>query len=425
LPVDNAITKEEEAILWRSLERIPEKYREPLVLFYRQHQSIEAVAEELDLTTDAVKQRLTRGRKMLQEQVLAFVEGALQRTNPGKVFTAEVMAVLPSWSASSKAAMLSAAAKSGAAVKGAGLAGWFGVILSPVLFLLGNYASYRMSMDEAETDHERHHTKALFRRSLLGALGVTALLAYPLYLVCRGQIDPGLYASLLINQVIGSFFLMCLVMALLTLPARRRYLIETLNQQYAGNFPMAAYEYCSPWRLLGWPLLHVRIGDRFDVVRGPVKAWIAVGSSHAVGLIFASGGVAVAPISFGGVAIGLFSMGAISLAVLSLGACGFGCWAYGAMAVGWQAYGGSVLAWHAASGGLAVAHDYAFGAVAWALQSNTEVAKQFVAQDRFFWFARSILSTHPLLCTLAWVLPVTLQARIVARARRRREASGQ
>jgi len=31
--------REEEAILWRSLERIPETYREPLILFYREHES--------------------------------------------------------------------------------------------------------------------------------------------------------------------------------------------------------------------------------------------------------------------------------------------------------------------------------------------------------------------------------------------------
>jgi hypothetical protein len=30
---EKAITKEEEAILWRSIERVPEIYREPLILF--------------------------------------------------------------------------------------------------------------------------------------------------------------------------------------------------------------------------------------------------------------------------------------------------------------------------------------------------------------------------------------------------------
>ena len=46
LPSERAISQEEEAILWRSLERIPEIYREPLILFYREHQSVETVANE-------------------------------------------------------------------------------------------------------------------------------------------------------------------------------------------------------------------------------------------------------------------------------------------------------------------------------------------------------------------------------------------
>ena len=56
LPVDHTISNEEQAILWRSLERIPEIYREPLVLFYREQQSIEAVAEKLELTEDLLVQ---------------------------------------------------------------------------------------------------------------------------------------------------------------------------------------------------------------------------------------------------------------------------------------------------------------------------------------------------------------------------------
>src|SRR3954451_3332828 len=38
-PSDCSIRREEEAILWRSIERIPENYRQPLVLYYREHQS--------------------------------------------------------------------------------------------------------------------------------------------------------------------------------------------------------------------------------------------------------------------------------------------------------------------------------------------------------------------------------------------------
>src|SRR5690242_12903170 len=35
LPSESTICREEEAILWRLIERIPDSYREPLVLFYR------------------------------------------------------------------------------------------------------------------------------------------------------------------------------------------------------------------------------------------------------------------------------------------------------------------------------------------------------------------------------------------------------
>src|SRR6187402_2992031 len=92
---DQAVHQEEQALMWSALERVPEIYREPLVLYYREHRSVEHVAVALDLTEDAVKQRLARGRKILQEQVLAFVEGALARSTPGKLFTVSVLAMLP------------------------------------------------------------------------------------------------------------------------------------------------------------------------------------------------------------------------------------------------------------------------------------------------------------------------------------------
>src|SRR5881394_926292 len=55
LPSDHTISREEEAILWRSIERIPASYREPLVLYYREHQSVENVAAALDLSDEAVR----------------------------------------------------------------------------------------------------------------------------------------------------------------------------------------------------------------------------------------------------------------------------------------------------------------------------------------------------------------------------------
>ena len=67
LPGEQAIRDEEQAILWRAIGRIPATYREPLVMFYREQKSIAHVAAALELNEDAVKQRLTRGRRLLQE----------------------------------------------------------------------------------------------------------------------------------------------------------------------------------------------------------------------------------------------------------------------------------------------------------------------------------------------------------------------
>src|SRR5437867_6004013 len=186
LPSDGAISREEEAILWRSIERIPESYREPLVLYYREQQSVENVAAALDLSEDAVKQRLSRGRKLLHEQVLAFVEGALERTSPGKAFTIGVLAALPAFTIPAKAAAVGvAAAKGGTTAKAAAASGWFSAIPAPALGFFGNYIGYRTGMDRAQSDHEREHIKSVYRKLSACILGFLA--AYCLLMIGANQ----------------------------------------------------------------------------------------------------------------------------------------------------------------------------------------------------------------------------------------------
>src|SRR5947208_10195948 len=90
-PAEEAVSREEESLVWQALERIPEAYREPLILFYRGDRSVAEVAGALALSEDAVKQRLSRGRGMLREQVAELVEGGLRRSRPGRRFTVVVM----------------------------------------------------------------------------------------------------------------------------------------------------------------------------------------------------------------------------------------------------------------------------------------------------------------------------------------------
>jgi len=151
LPSEETITREEEAILWRSLSNVPETYREPLILFYREHQSVASVAAELELSEDAVKQRLSRGRKLLQEEVLLFVERALGQTAPTEAFSAMVLAALP------MAAASTATAGAGAAIKGAGASklGFLWALFAPFVGLFSALTVSWMSVQFAPNKRER------------------------------------------------------------------------------------------------------------------------------------------------------------------------------------------------------------------------------------------------------------------------------
>ena len=113
-PADEAVSREEESLVWQALERIPEAYREPLILFYREDQSVAEVAAALVLSEDAVKQRLSRGRGCCGTELAELVEGVLQRSRPGRRFTVTVMAGLAAHAAGAKTALAGAGAGAGA-----------------------------------------------------------------------------------------------------------------------------------------------------------------------------------------------------------------------------------------------------------------------------------------------------------------------
>jgi hypothetical protein len=397
LPHDQAIGKEEEAILWRSLERIPEIYREPLVLFYREHQSINNVATALELSEDAVKQRLSRGRKLLAEEVAAFVEGALARTNPGKVFTLGVLAALPiALTTSAKAAALGVAAmKGGATAKAAGGLGVLSTILSPLIGLVGPWLQYRMLLDTAKTAAERAGVKRYFRK-LTGLILAFGVLLIALILLGGAFVTthPAWFAAMLITLVAGFVF----AAARFAMWSDRMFTEHRLQRAaHEGNLPEhPVWEYRSRIELLGLPLVHIRItrSAGSDARQAPVKAWFAAGDS-AFGVLFAFGGLAVAPVAIGGLAVGLMPWGGISLGVLAVGGFAFGGWAFG----------GCALAWSAALGGLAVARDFALGGIAHAAQVNNPLAENFIRGQVFFQ-KMEVFSRHIGWLNLLWLIPM-------------------
>jgi len=122
LPDEQAISNEEQAILWHVLSGLPQVYREPMVLFYRQNESVPKVAEALDISEEAVRQRLSRGRLMLAERVTRVIRSGLRRSGPGPGFAVAVIGALPILAAvtTAKGAVIGVSAAKGAT----GNAGW-------------------------------------------------------------------------------------------------------------------------------------------------------------------------------------------------------------------------------------------------------------------------------------------------------------
>lgn len=154
-PEERAILREEEEMIWRAIAAIPEQYREPLVLYYREGMSVLGASSALGISEDAMKQRLARGRAMLAEQLVQVVAESLAKSKPGVEFTASVMMVI-----GGKGTLVATGAMSasqGVATVGSSMA-WPAVHL-PLLAWL-----FKTAYGEMRSSRERE----VFRRGMIG-----------------------------------------------------------------------------------------------------------------------------------------------------------------------------------------------------------------------------------------------------------------
>ena len=406
-PEDAIISREEESLIWHSLENIPETYRTPLVLFYRQDQSVNEVALSLDLTPGATRQRLSRGRALLREKVAGLVERTLSGSRPGKSFTIATLAALPALCTQAKAAGVAVAAAEGAALaKSAATLGLGGAVLGALGGLLGGYVGARTAIANARSSQERR----FLVRVGWATLGLTSVFATCLTLLILfatelqsegGALFTTLLIALIVSYTVG--------MGGMSLRMHRRMKsIHEEERTRGGLYPEAPplmrdrrrREYKSRATLLGLPLVHVAFGGISEGTPKPAKAigWIAIGDLS-FGVLLSIGGVAVGGIALGGISCGLLALGGGAAGVVALGGAAFG----------WMAAGGAAVASHAAIGGLAIASDYALGGLAVATEANSDAAREFLANhplttamkalaDYSWWFL--LLPLWPVLTTL-------------------------
>ncbi len=236
-PSAQAVSREEEAILWRALERIPDAYRQPLILFYREQQSVERVAVELELSEDAVKQRLARGRKLLHEEVIAFVEGTLTRTAPGQEFSGAVLAALPLAAASAATAGAGLGAKGTAVAKSGGWVALLGAWLVPIISIVGGVTAQWLIVRASPTDRERR-----VKRNWFVGLWVFALVwCIPVQFAVNSLSQHFKWSDHMYFSVMAGFWLFYAVVATtLTIVMVRRFLaIRQESERAVGTLRRA------------------------------------------------------------------------------------------------------------------------------------------------------------------------------------------
>jgi RNA polymerase sigma factor (sigma-70 family) len=425
-PAGQAMSREEERILWRSLEEIPEAYREPLILFYREQQSIERVAAILDLSEEAVRQRLSRGRKMLQERVVAFVEGALARTAPGNPFTLGVMSVLPGLTTATSGPVIgSAALKGGAAGKAAAAWGLGAVLAGLLIKVLPPVAATWAMIKLPESKPGRQ----------IARKGWAILWAY--IILFYALVNAGVYygakthywhthpRTVLAGQLVVTFGFIAPLLFLFRWWALKQAPIRKAEMEEAARNPNSTswykpYEYRSKRTLLGLPLVHVRYNCVKDGKTLPAIGWIALGSTKAYGILFASGAIAVGGITFAPLSIGLLAWGGFGIGLLAFGGLALGFAAMGGGSVGYMAYGGGAIGWLGAGGGVTWARHYALGGSAVAEHANDHAAWLFMHHNLFF---RHVENVTGVMILLSWLMPVGMGVHAMVRRQRQARAA--
>ena len=175
------IAAERRRAVMEAIDLLPDETREVVTLFYREGQSVVQVASLLDLSEAAVRQRLSRARTRLRDELLDRLGHDLVDSAPGSAFVAGVAAALTVGAP----AATSAATIGAAGAKGIGPFGKIAVLFggatlgaagSAFVVVLGVRRLERTAYD----DEERRALGRLKRVNVLttfaGAFGLAAAL---------------------------------------------------------------------------------------------------------------------------------------------------------------------------------------------------------------------------------------------------------
>jgi RNA polymerase sigma factor (sigma-70 family) len=261
---DELVAAQEQVILRETLAQLPEETRESLTLFYMEQQSIAQTAALLQLSEDATKQRLSRARRMLREDILERFGDAIGASAPGAAFGAAVLAALPFSAPGTAAAMTAAGTKAtGGSTASSTLAylAWLLKLAIPVAtlsapFLAMSWYGARQFLRIARDERERRQMRWFWATQMV--LLVAAMTGF--------EVRPHHFQHWGDLVVFAAFSASLLAIHLLWLPriVRRRHELEMREDPARAT---AARRREKLGRILGWGL-------------GMGGAWVALVIKH-------------------------------------------------------------------------------------------------------------------------------------------------
>ncbi|HVU17204.1 MAG TPA: sigma-70 family RNA polymerase sigma factor [Candidatus Didemnitutus sp.] len=398
-PGESAIRSDQAALMWSALAELPEAYREPMVLFYRENQSAAHVAEALELSEETVRQRLSRGRAMLSERMAALVEETLERSAPKPALVLSILVMLPGPLAPTllEATGLGAGTKTLATAGGvAGFAAKGGLALKFISALAFLPALLQGATDFIRFNEQNPNSPADPVRRKAAWAYLTHHVGIGLFMVAAGVLP-----QLMSRRAWPWFAAPIVLVAFVAIRLSVRTKIQ-LNKLTKGQDCTAAtsrgFEQRSTARLLGLPLYHIRLGTRTSFRSPAVKAWIAISDRRAIGGLFAFGPFALAPVAMGIVSAGILDFGIVALGVGVMGVLAAGWWSVGLAAVGG----------YAARGLWVFAPEFTSRASTFAKHAGDAVANVYFDHHLFFQFTKISAQCFLWAAFVGWVMPVAL-----------------
>ena len=202
--IQDLLEREQQQIIMQDfISQLPEDSREIVLLYYREEQSSQQVADLLGLSDANVRKKLSRVREQLKDSLLARYGQLVLSTAPGLSFSAVVAAALTS-AAPPVAAATSvsiASQQSGWLAKMAVLLG--GAMIGTLAAVAGVVLGMRAVLNKTDNDDEKTALKALRNKTIIWVL-LSGLLLTAAYELTSGAWAPVAAFVLLIAGLIYS-----------------------------------------------------------------------------------------------------------------------------------------------------------------------------------------------------------------------------